>query len=134
MFRRIALVLALATCCLATGCEQYDYNGDVPAISQEYAGWDSGKTLLVFTAPNCAPCQRDYPAVQEIERQGRPHGLKVIRINGEAQPKIADEFGVREYPTYVLCEDGEVVQMSTSVKVILWMLKFAFKIAIFFLL
>jgi thiol-disulfide isomerase/thioredoxin len=120
---------------LTLGCEEPQFSGpdSVHSMNEEFAGWDTGKTLIVFTEPGCAPCMRDRPIVEEIKSQGRPKGLKVITVDGSQHPQIADDFGVEEYPTYVLCEDGEVREMSTSIKVILKAIKLIFKIAIFFI-
>ena len=128
MLKRMLLLLVLV--CPFVGCEEQYYD-ERPETSSEVADWDVGKKLLVFTIPGCEPCRRDRPVVDEIRDQGYDQGLGVVVIDAHEYPEMAEEFGVKRYPTYVVCEDGEVRAISDSIKTVLKVLKFLFKIAIF---
>ena len=69
----------------------------------------SGPVLLDFWAPWCVPCKAIAPMIDELAREmsGR---ATVGKINVEAEPAVAERFGVKALPSLLFIKDGKVVE------------------------
>jgi len=66
------------------------------------------KKLLYFSAPWCGPCRQLGPIMEEIAQQAT-----VQKINVDAQPELAQRYGIRNIPTVILVNDD--VEVSRKV-------------------
>jgi len=67
----------------------------------------SDKPVLVdFWAEGCQPCHMVAPVLDKIveEREG---AIKLVKINIDEQPAIAQRYGIASIPTMILFKDGE---------------------------
>jgi thioredoxin 2 len=64
--------------------------------------------LVDFWAPWCGPCRMVSPLVERVGREHAGH-LKVVKLNIDEAPEIADRYGVRGIPLLVLFRDGSEV-------------------------
>jgi thioredoxin 2 len=64
--------------------------------------------LVDFWAPWCGPCKWVSPVIDEVGRT-RAGELKVVRLNTDEAPAIAERYGIRGIPTLVLVEHGDDV-------------------------
>jgi thioredoxin 1 len=67
----------------------------------------SEKPVIVdFWAEWCGPCHMVSPILDRIaaERAGE---LRVVKVNIDDEPELADRYGVMSIPTIVLFKDGE---------------------------
>lgn len=64
-------------------------------------------TIVDFWAEWCGPCASIVKSLDEIESEGK---VKVIRVNVDEQPEIAQAFKVMSIPTLVLFEKKEEVR------------------------
>ena len=75
----------------------------------------SEKTVLVdFFATWCGPCRMVSPIVDEIAEEHPEY--KIVKIDVDAEPELAQKFGVMSIPTLVVIKDGKVAEQSTGAK------------------
>src|SRR5918999_1637264 len=75
------------------------------SFEQEVLSSDT-PVLVDFWADSCQPCHMVAPVLDKIaeERQG---SLKLVKVNIDEQPAIAQRYGIASIPTMVLFKDGE---------------------------
>ena len=76
-------------------------NGSVPVLIDFYADW-------------CAPCHSMSPVVKEINNDFGDN-LKVIKIDIEKNPLVAEKFSVKGVPTFIVYKKGELVWRQAGI-------------------
>jgi thioredoxin 1 len=66
----------------------------------------TGVTLVDFWAEWCGPCRMAGPVVEELSDEYREKVL-VGKVDVDAEPDIAQKFGVMSIPTVILFKDGQ---------------------------
>lgn len=70
----------------------------------------SGVPVMVdFWAPWCGPCKMIAPMVDEIARDYAGKA-KAVKVNTDASPTIATQYGVRSIPTVMIFKGGNRVE------------------------
>ncbi len=64
--------------------------------------------LVDFWANWCGPCHLVAPVLEEIAAD-RAGELRLVKVNVDAEPELAQRYGVMSLPTMVLFEGGEPV-------------------------
>jgi thioredoxin 1 len=83
----------MATAVTQQSFEEEVLNSDKPVIVDFWAEW-------------CGPCHAVSPVLERIvdERNG---DLRLVKVNIDEQPELAQRFGVQSIPTMILFKDGQ---------------------------
>lgn len=65
-----------------------------------------GKACVEFYADWCGWCKRQEKVSEQVVESGRSD-VPIYMLNGDEHPDIAEEMGIRGYPTYILFEAGK---------------------------
>jgi thioredoxin 1 len=68
----------------------------------------SNETVLVdFYADWCGPCKMLAPVLDELAQE--TPDTRIVKVNIDRSPKLAEHYGVRSVPTLILFKDGKPV-------------------------
>lgn len=76
----------------------------------------SDKAVVVdFWAPWCGPCRQVSPIVEQIAAM-REGSYKVVKINIDDEPALAQQFDVQSIPLIGLFRNGQMERKSLGAK------------------
>ncbi len=72
-----------------------------------------GKRVVEFSASWCVPCQTIKPIIEEISNENPMLQLGLVDV--DADYEIAVQYGIKSVPTFLVFEDGDLVNMSSQI-------------------
>ncbi len=73
------------------------------------------KVLIDFWATWCNPCRMMHPVLEELEKEVG-YNIKIGKVNIDNDPELASKFGVMSIPTFIVFENGNVVDSSVGMQ------------------
>jgi thioredoxin-like negative regulator of GroEL len=69
--------------------------------------------LLFFHSPTSGPCRRIEPFLaQVLQRRGNHATFRLVRVDVDLRPELAERFAVTELPTLLVIADGKRRRIS----------------------
>jgi thioredoxin 1 len=78
---------------LTTDTFESSVAGDVPVLVDFWAEW-------------CAPCRAVAPILEEIAKENSAK-LRVVKLNVDDNPDVAQRLGILSIPTLILFDNGQ---------------------------
>lgn len=69
-------------------------NGETPVLVDFFATW-------------CGPCKMMSPILDQVKNE-LGESVRIIKIDVDKNPAVADQFKIRGVPTFILFHKGEV--------------------------
>ena len=69
--------------------------------------------MVDFRATWCMPCKMLAPTLEELAEEANG-AYKVGKVNVDAEPALAAQFGIMNIPTVLVFKNGQVVEKSVG--------------------
>lgn len=80
---------------------------------QEVVG-NNKPVLIDFWASWCGPCLMLAPTIEELANEYEGKAI-IGKVDVDAYPELAEQFGIRSIPTLLIFKGGEVVDKQVGV-------------------
>ncbi|HHT83749.1 MAG: thioredoxin [Christensenellales bacterium] len=71
--------------------------------------------FIDFYADWCGPCRMAAPIVEQLSEELKGK-VKVYKVNVDAEPELAQHFGIISIPTFMLIKDNKIVSRFSGLK------------------
>lgn len=80
--------------------EQEVLNSSLPVVVDFWAEW-------------CGPCRMIAPALEEIATELKDK-VKIVKLNIDENPTVANKLGIRSIPTLIVFRDGKAAAQKVG--------------------
>lgn len=81
------------------------------------AAVSEGRSIVDFWAEWCGPCKIQAQILDEFDaKRGETDGVRICKVDVEAQPELARRFRVMSIPTVMSFSDGEPIDRRVGVQ------------------
>ena len=99
-------------------CGERLFNGhpadvDAKALGAHRASTKGAAVLIDVWAPWCGPCRSMAPNFAAAAKALEP-GVRLLKLNSEAEPQASTELGVSGIPTLLLFKDGQAIGRTSG--------------------
>ena len=70
-------------------------------------------TLVDFWASWCGPCKMIAPHIEELAKEYAGK-MKIGKVDVDANPKVATDYGIMSIPTIIFFKNGKVLNQVTG--------------------
>ena len=67
-----------------------------------------GECLIDFFATWCGPCKMLTPVLEEIDATDSIKGVKIIKVDIDLLPELANKYSIQAVPTLFYLKNGEI--------------------------
>ena len=72
----------------------------------------SGECLVDFFATWCGPCKMIAPVLEGLDKTGELKEVKIIKVDVDELPPLAERYGVQAIPTLLYLKEGKIVRQQ----------------------
>lgn len=85
--------------------------------AEEYERYyQTGDVLVDFNAVWCGPCRMLAPNLEDLDRLQYFPNLKILSVDVDKVPYVANKYGIESIPTLFLFKEGKLIKSSLGYK------------------
>ena len=85
--------------------------------NEEYERYyQTGEVLVDFNAVWCGPCRMLAPNLEDLDRLQYFPNLKILSVDVDKVPMVANKYGINTIPTLFYFKDGRLLKSTLGYK------------------
>ena len=109
---KFILLCILLFACSFSGNAIHFFNGTYEEALQ-LAKKEKKNLFISFTASWCGPCRMLAPVLESLSDRD---DFKIVKVDVDAEPALAMQFGIESIPTLLVFEQGKLVRQAVGAR------------------